>query len=161
MNGVHVLITRHPGRVQIAVGNVTQQQAFTLADRDELITLMIEPFRAGRFDEALLDGVQFVQRRIANANPGGAAPEPVTTPPAPAASGSPPASGPAAGPRPSRTPTPSKRPLRPCRPPPGRQPVPRCAPLPGLPEIPTPPGPRTPPATGPVDAGPATRPIIP
>ena len=130
VNGVHVLITRHPGRVQIAVGNVTQQQAFTLADRDELITLMIEPFRAGRFDEALLDGVQFVQRRMErNANPGGAAPEPVTTPPARRRRVRPPRAAPA-GPRPSRTPTPSNRPLRPCRPPPGRQPVPRCAPSP-------------------------------
>lgn len=64
VNGVYVLLTREPAHLQVAVGNDTQRKTFSLADRDALVETMLRPLRAKRFDDALLDGVGFVEKTV-------------------------------------------------------------------------------------------------
>jgi uncharacterized membrane protein YgcG len=76
VNGVMILITGDPGHLQIEVGNQTQAQAFTLADRDELVQKMGAAFHAKDFDGGLLMAAQFVRDRMARNLGGAAAPAP-------------------------------------------------------------------------------------
>jgi uncharacterized membrane protein YgcG len=70
VNGVLILLVRHPGHLQIAVGQLTRRKLFTLKDRDALVALMLEHIRAQRFDQALVQGMQFVLERMwANEHP--------------------------------------------------------------------------------------------
>ncbi len=61
VQGVYVLLTREPAHLQVAVGNQTQRQAFTLADRNALANRMLEQLRAKKYDDALIAGVGFVR----------------------------------------------------------------------------------------------------
>ncbi len=61
VNGVYVLLTKEPAHLQVIVGNETQKQAFTQADRATLVSTMLAKLRAKQNDDALLDGVNFVQ----------------------------------------------------------------------------------------------------
>ena len=60
VNGVYVLLVKQPAHLQAVVGNDTQKQAFTLADRDALVQRMLGKLRAKDFDGALREGVAFV-----------------------------------------------------------------------------------------------------
>ncbi len=60
INGVYILIVKTPPHLQVVVGNDTQKRAFTLHDRDTLVSMMLVKLRAKQNDEALLDGVSFV-----------------------------------------------------------------------------------------------------
>lgn len=60
VDGVYVLLTKNPGRLQVEVGNNTAQREFTTADRDALTRRMLEGLRANQPDQALLGGVKFV-----------------------------------------------------------------------------------------------------
>lgn len=115
VDGVAILIIREQGRLQIGLGSKVIGHLFTERDRRELQDVMTDLFRQSKFDEGLLAGVEFVQKRIErNAATGGtgaaAGPilPPVGTPPptspetptAPA----PPAGGPATSPAPATLP---------------------------------------------------------
>ena len=65
VNGVYILLTKEPAHIQIVVGNDTQNKAFTLMDRDNLASLMLSKLRKKQYDEALLDGVNFVFKTMA------------------------------------------------------------------------------------------------
>lgn len=60
VNGVYVLLSKEPAHLESIVGNDTQKLAFTLKDRDALVTLMLAKLRAHQNDDALRDGVNFV-----------------------------------------------------------------------------------------------------
>lgn len=64
ISGVYVLICKSPSHLQVAVGNVTEQKLFTVADRDELAHVLLQQFRQHHFDDGLLDGVKFIQQRM-------------------------------------------------------------------------------------------------
>ncbi len=66
VNGIYVLLTRQPAHLQIEVGNSTQNRAFTLRDRDDLATLMLGKLRNKEFDQALLEGLNFVSATMAS-----------------------------------------------------------------------------------------------
>ncbi len=82
VNGVYVLIVKTPSHLQVEVGTDTQQQAFTLKDRAALVSLMIGKLGAKQNDEALRDGVNFVQATMKSHAPNrartGAAPVPAS-----------------------------------------------------------------------------------
>jgi uncharacterized membrane protein YgcG len=81
ISGVYILICKNPSHLQVAVGNVTQQELFTVADRDELARKLLARFRTKQFDQGLLDGVQFIQRQMdAHAPPVGEPPSAATAP---------------------------------------------------------------------------------
>lgn len=80
VNGVIILITGDPPHLQIEVGRDTQNKAFTLADRDELVKKLADAFSAKDFDGGLLMAAQFVRDRMAQNLAGGGAP--TTTQPA-------------------------------------------------------------------------------
>jgi uncharacterized membrane protein YgcG len=84
-NGIFILIVKEPSHLQIGVGQRTHQKAFTFADRDELIQLMLKQFRDKKFDEGLTEGANFVLQRLEK-NEGGNTPSTPTVhaPPAPA-----------------------------------------------------------------------------
>jgi uncharacterized membrane protein YgcG len=88
VDGVIILITHEPGRLQIGIGAGVSGHLFTQRDRQELQQIMTNLFRQSKFDEGLLAGVDFVQKRIErNSNAGGAGAvgpitAPVGTPPA-------------------------------------------------------------------------------
>ncbi|MDB5174123.1 MAG: hypothetical protein JWN51_2896 [Phycisphaerales bacterium] len=65
VNGILILATRNPGHLQIAVGQETAKRAFTMADRDALSSQMLAAFKEQRYDEGLLQGLQFIQSRMA------------------------------------------------------------------------------------------------
>ncbi len=46
--------------------NDTQKKAFTTANRDKLVGLLLERFRKKEFDEALLDAVAFVNKTLSS-----------------------------------------------------------------------------------------------
>ena len=60
VNGVFALLVKSPPHLQVVVGNDTQKKAFTLRDRDQLVSVMLGKLRAKDYDAALLDGVSFV-----------------------------------------------------------------------------------------------------
>jgi uncharacterized protein len=60
VNGVYILLVKSPPHLQIEVGPDTQKRAFTLGDRDSLTSLMLNDLRAKQYDNALLNGVNFV-----------------------------------------------------------------------------------------------------
>lgn len=71
ISGVYILICKNPSHLQAAVGNITQQKLFTIADRDELVRVLLRRFRQHQFDDGLLDAVKFIQQRMnSNSNDG-------------------------------------------------------------------------------------------
>jgi uncharacterized membrane protein YgcG len=64
VNGVFILIVRQPGRIQVGVGRRTRQFVFPLADREALREMMAERFRAKDFDRGLVEGLEFIRRRM-------------------------------------------------------------------------------------------------
>src|SRR5262245_16618303 len=68
VDGIYVMIMKEPPphrfRIQVGVGQVTRQRAFTTADRDELVGLFQSKFRADQFDDGLRSGVAFVERTL-------------------------------------------------------------------------------------------------
>lgn len=64
VNGVYVLIVKQPGHLHSVVGNETLKNAFSMADRDELIKTMMTRLKEKNFDGALRDGASFVSRTI-------------------------------------------------------------------------------------------------
>jgi uncharacterized membrane protein YgcG len=87
VNGVYILITKDPGYLQIEVGNVTAERAFTMDNRDHLEALMLKDFKAKDYDKGLLDGVEYVRKAMDEnlktkkaAHPAPAAPPPTGFP---------------------------------------------------------------------------------
>lgn len=66
VNGVYMLLVKQPAHLQVVVGNETQKQAFTLADRDALVSTMLAKLRAKDHDAALREGVSFVASTMKN-----------------------------------------------------------------------------------------------
>ncbi len=60
VNGVYALISKQPAHLHIVVGNETQRRAFTLRDRDTLVSTMLGRLQQKQNDQALQDGVNFV-----------------------------------------------------------------------------------------------------
>ena len=60
VNGVYILLVKSPAHLQVLVGNDTQKRLFTLQDRETLVSTMLTSLRAKKYDEALLDAVNFV-----------------------------------------------------------------------------------------------------
>lgn len=69
VNGVYILLTKEPAHIQIVVGNDTQKKAFTLLDRTNLTSLMLNKLRKKQNDDALLEGVNFVMTTMASHAP--------------------------------------------------------------------------------------------
>ena len=89
VQGIYVVLTREPAHLQVAVGNETQRQAFTPADRTALADTMLDRLRAKKYDEALISGVGFVRDTLAAhsasgvTKPSGSSRNPAATQPTP------------------------------------------------------------------------------
>ncbi len=89
VNGIYVVITKQPSKLQVVVGNETRKLGyFTTADRDELRNRMIARLKEKKMDEALTDGAVFVLDTISK-NRANAATGNVPAANAPAARGEP------------------------------------------------------------------------
>ena len=64
VNGIYILLVKAPPHLQILVGNETQRNAFSLKDRDALLSLMLAKLRNKQNDDALLEGVNFVNATL-------------------------------------------------------------------------------------------------
>jgi len=64
VNGIYILLVKEPSHLQVLVGNDTQRNAFTLRDRDALLPLMLTKLRSKQNDDALLEGVSFVDATL-------------------------------------------------------------------------------------------------
>ena len=51
---------KNPGKLFVEVGDQTQLKAFTLQDRDALVSTMVAEMRLKQYDGALLAGASFV-----------------------------------------------------------------------------------------------------
>ncbi len=73
VDGIAVLICRSPAKIRVTVGEQNLKKAFTPADRDRLVELLLTRFKAREYDQGLLESVRHVQARL-NANLGVPAP---------------------------------------------------------------------------------------
>ena len=64
VNGIYILLVKDPPHLQILVGNETQRSAFTLKDRDALLSLMLAKLHSKQNDDALREGVNFVNATL-------------------------------------------------------------------------------------------------
>lgn len=64
VTGVYVLICKHPGHLQVEVGNETRKRAFTLANRDQLVQILDRRFEAGQFNEGLQQGTAYFRQSL-------------------------------------------------------------------------------------------------
>jgi uncharacterized membrane protein YgcG len=64
VNGIVILVTGEPRHLHVVVGNETRKLAFTLADRDELVTQLTTAFRAKQYDAGIKAAAQFVHDRM-------------------------------------------------------------------------------------------------
>jgi len=64
LDGMLVLITREPPRIQIQVGRATRERAFTQANRQELFNTLSSRFKAKQYDDGLMDAVDYVYRQM-------------------------------------------------------------------------------------------------
>lgn len=96
VDGVIVLISKEPAFLQVAVGERTQQQAFTLANRDHLRDILLTAFRQKRFDDGLLQATTYYGTTLqANLGTHGTSTHPsVTSPSGPSPSPQAPQPGP-------------------------------------------------------------------
>jgi hypothetical protein len=62
--GIYVLICKNPGRVEVLVDEQTRAKNFTLRDRNALVKTMLVRFGEKKWDEGLLDGVNFVESSL-------------------------------------------------------------------------------------------------
>jgi hypothetical protein len=61
LNGILILICKNPGYLEIVLGNKTRC-IFTNSHRDSLKSMMLEAFKAKRYDSGLLDGLHYIQK---------------------------------------------------------------------------------------------------
>ncbi len=91
VNGVYILLVKDPAHLQTNVGNNTQRVAFTLKDRDALVSMMTAKLHAHQNDEALRDGVNFIFATMKSHAPSrthtGTAPVPMASRPAQSSGG--------------------------------------------------------------------------
>jgi uncharacterized membrane protein YgcG len=71
VDGIVVLICKDPASIEVGVGLETRKRDFTLDNRDHLVRLLVEEFKAKKYDEGLIQGVQYVHDTISS-NHGGA-----------------------------------------------------------------------------------------
>ena len=74
VNGVLILLVKQPSRLQVVVGTETARQAFTLTDRETLVRTMLGKLRAKNYDDALIEGVNFIGTTMTSHRSGTAAP---------------------------------------------------------------------------------------
>jgi len=81
-DGIQILITKHPGHLQVHVAEEKLKKAFTTADGEQLRQLMLTQFKAKRFDDGLIEAVALMRDRLL-ANVAGTAVAKVAPPPPP------------------------------------------------------------------------------
>jgi uncharacterized membrane protein YgcG len=64
VNGIYILVTREPSHLQVEVGHRTEQKAFTLEDRDRLARGLLAKFKEKKFDDGLLEGLDFIEKNM-------------------------------------------------------------------------------------------------
>ncbi|MGE3538764.1 MAG: TPM domain-containing protein [Candidatus Tectimicrobiota bacterium] len=64
LDGAIILISKEPAFLQVEVGDRTQQQAFTLANRDHLRDLLVTAFRQRDFDDGLTQAVRYYHQTL-------------------------------------------------------------------------------------------------
>jgi TPM domain len=69
VDGVLILISKHPSKYRVRVGKVTVKKVFTAADEEKLEKVLKESLKAGDLDGALLNSVNYVCERIAINDP--------------------------------------------------------------------------------------------
>jgi uncharacterized membrane protein YgcG len=80
ISGVVILIVKNPGHLEIAVGNKTRQGIFTIEDRDELDHRMLARLKEHKYDDAVLEGLQFIKTTMDRHPAKGAVAPPTNTP---------------------------------------------------------------------------------
>jgi uncharacterized protein len=64
IDGIVVLLSLNPKHMTVAVGNETQKQLFTLADRDEMVKPALQALSQNRYDEFLTRTADFALKRM-------------------------------------------------------------------------------------------------
>src|SRR5262249_31881023 len=62
VNGIYVLIYKKPPHLQVEVGNRTLEKAFTRNNRSRLTEILAGNFRDKKYDEGLLQAVDYVAK---------------------------------------------------------------------------------------------------
>jgi uncharacterized membrane protein YgcG len=60
VDGIHVLICREPGHLEIGLGEKVRKETFTPADRDKLRDLLLARFKDKKYDQALDEALDVV-----------------------------------------------------------------------------------------------------
>ena len=62
--GIYLLVTREPSRLEVGVSSELEKRAFKPADRVKLQSLLLEKFRAKQFDEGLTEGLNLIRDTV-------------------------------------------------------------------------------------------------
>lgn len=77
VNGVFILACRDPKDIEVEVGEETRRKAFTLDDTNRLYDILKKDFSKGKFDDGLIEGLNYVRDTMdKNLASGSAAPAP-------------------------------------------------------------------------------------
>jgi hypothetical protein len=64
VNGLYIVFCKKPPHLQVEMDPQTRKQGFTNADRKKLIEKFIARFREEKFDEGLLEGLDFIETTL-------------------------------------------------------------------------------------------------
>ncbi|HEY8666462.1 MAG TPA: TPM domain-containing protein [Tepidisphaeraceae bacterium] len=65
VNGIYVLICKNPPHLEAQAGKITRKCEFTVANQQALADMLLRGFKTRKYDDALLEAVDYVQKTIA------------------------------------------------------------------------------------------------
>ena len=68
LDGLLIFAVKEPGHLEVVVGRHTSER-FTLADRDQLVSAMLDRFKKKQFDDGLLAGLRVTRDKLVAAFP--------------------------------------------------------------------------------------------
>jgi HEAT repeat protein len=68
LDGILIVIVRKPGKLQVVLSKDALKD-FPAETRDELVKVMLEPFRKGDFDAGVLEGLKFIYNKLPQVKP--------------------------------------------------------------------------------------------
>jgi hypothetical protein len=64
VNGVYILVTRKPGRVELVADSLTRKKALPPSDRDKAVKKMLAEFREKMFDAGLMAALESIEASL-------------------------------------------------------------------------------------------------
>lgn len=66
VDGIHLLLCKDPKLIRLGIGPQTEKKAFTPDDRDKVVKVIVEKFKADQFDKGIEDALALMSARVAS-----------------------------------------------------------------------------------------------